>query len=252
MIDTGDADKKPYTAALNDFLTTEQVQIETILVTHWHHDHIDGVKDVIQLDGAKNAEIWKYPRTDEKENYDFPIKYLKDSQEFPVDHGDSVKVVYTPGHTTDHVCLTLSTALFSGDCILGDTTAVFEDLYDYMNSLEKILAIRPSVIYPGHGSVVNDPVDKIEYYIKHRQQREAQIINCLKSQPDRSFTEMQIVEQIYVETPKELYPAAAYNVHQHLTKLLKEHKVIKVESDGDGENKWKIAAGNDDQLKLNL
>lgn len=79
---------------------------------------------------------------------------LKDLQEFDVE-GASVKIVHTPGHTTDHVILTAANgALFSGDCILGEGTAVFEDLYDYMQSLEKILKLKPSVIYPGHGNII--------------------------------------------------------------------------------------------------
>lgn len=106
------------------------------------------------------CSVWKYPRTDKPDEYtalkDVEVKSLADGQEIVVD-GAIVKVVHTPGHTTDHCILFLNEtdAVFSGDCILGEGTAVFEDLYDYIKSLEHILAIKPAVIYPGHGNIIN-------------------------------------------------------------------------------------------------
>lgn len=105
-----------------------------------------------------------------------------------------------------------------------------------MKSLELILQLSPSVIYPGHGNVINDPIERIQYYINHRNERERQILSAITSS-DEPPTDMQIVEIVYTTTPKQLWPAAAVNVHQHLMKLKKEGKVIEIEK--DHETYWK-------------
>jgi ribonuclease/clavin/mitogillin len=111
-------------------------------------------------------------------------------------------------------------SVFSGDCILGEGTAVFEDLFDYMKSLKLILGLSPPKIFPGHGNIIEDPVEKIKFYIEHRNQREQQILDVLKSHPNESFTSMDIVKKVYSEIAFYLRPAANKNVSQHLIKLV--------------------------------
>lgn len=65
-----------------------------------------------------------------------------------------------------------------------------------MNSLKTILSLKPSIIYPGHGNVINDPINKIQEYITHRELREKQIIKVLKSKQDY-LTAMELVKIIY-------------------------------------------------------
>ncbi|KPJ11856.1 Beta-lactamase-like protein 2-like [Papilio machaon] len=239
LLDTGDKNVSEYQKNLQDVVQTEQVNIEHIVVTHWHHDHIGGVEDLYGTI-AKQPKIWKHKRSDDDNKDDplsLPIHWLSDGQQIEVE-GATLKIHHTPGHTTDHVVLTLleENIMFSGDCILGEGTAVFEDLYTYMKSLNKILDLNPNVIYPGHGNIVEDPIEKIEYYIAHRNLRENQILETLKNNADKQLTEMDLVRIIYTETPEHLWPAAAYNVNHHLKKLTKENKLKEIEVDGD--RKW--------------
>ncbi|CAD7090971.1 unnamed protein product [Hermetia illucens] len=244
LIDTGDPDIAEYKESLKDLLTKEKSTINHILITHWHHDHVGGVKDVLDL-VDKECKVWKYPRTDAPDVCpevpdNIKISKLENSQIFDVE-GASVKIVHTPGHTTDHVVLTMEEdgVLFSGDCILGEGTAVFEDLHDYMRSLNVILGIKPKVIYPGHGNIIEDPVPKIQFYINHRNQREKQILDVLIQNKGKNFTEMDLVEVIYKDTPSNLWKAAAYNVNHHLKKLVKDGHIV--ESQRDNASVWSYA-----------
>jgi len=66
-----------------------------------------------------------------------------------------------------------------------------------MQSLKKILDLAPTIIYPGHGPEIEDPVLKIQHYIDHRMQREAMITEVLKNNPDKSYSELDLVKIIY-------------------------------------------------------
>lgn len=96
-----------------------------------------------------------------------------------------------------------------------------------MNSLKKILLIEPNKIYPGHGPVVENAKERIQNYIDHRNQRNEQIINCLKEAKEPILCE-DIVKKIYIGLDDKLIPAATYNVHNHLSYLVKNKLVGKV------------------------
>ncbi|BFG00048.1 beta-lactamase-like protein 2 homolog [Drosophila madeirensis] len=237
LIDTGDEDVPQYIEHLNDVLRKEQASIATIILTHWHHDHVGGVKDIVGSRLADNdCQVFKFRRTDVSDACpEIPahiqLQPLSNNQEFSVE-GANMRVVHTPGHTTDHIAIAMDEGtLFSGDCILGEGTAVFEDLYEYMRSLDTILKIQPLRIFPGHGNVIDEPVPKIEYYINHRNNREQQIFQFFTQRPNERWQSMDVVREVYKDTPEELWPAASYNVSHHLQKLQKEGKLVLKELD---------------------
>jgi len=166
--------------------------------------------------------------------------FIKDCHKFTTE-GATLRVMYTPGHTDDHICLVLEeeNILFSGDCVLGEGSSVFEDLYTYMRSLDMILSHNALVIYPGHGPIVCDPRSHVTAYIGNRNKREGQIIEALTASHS-ACTAMDLVHVIYTDTPEHLHRSAASNVTLHLRKLLKEQRVeCNEEKEG---TKWKIVS----------
>jgi hydroxyacylglutathione hydrolase len=99
------------------------------------------------------------------------------------------------------------------------------DMAVYLASLERLRTIKPRLraIAPGHGHLIEDPYGKIDEYVTHRHQREAQVIAALRAAG--TATPAQLVEAIYVDTPDELKPVAACSVWAHLRKLAAEGAV---------------------------
>nr|CAH7754787.1 unnamed protein product [Callosobruchus chinensis] len=208
LIDTGDADVPQYIHHLKTVLEEEEVNLDHILISHWHHDHLDGVSDIYSQVSERigKCKVWKFrSQMVQTANIpdDIPLQPLKDEQVFEME-GATLKVLFTPGHTDDHVIFHLleENAVFSGDCVLGEGTA--------------------------------NPKEKIQFYIQHRMERERQIMEVLNKYPMKQFTEEDIVEAVYIDLSEKLIPAACRNVNHHLMKLLRERSVEQV------DNKWQI------------
>jgi len=123
------------------------LKVSCVINTHSHHDHVQGNDLVVRGTGAKVVMHEKSPVRKDigvKDGDTIDIGSLK------------AKVIHTPGHCPDHICI-----LIDGKLLTGDTLFVGEcgrtdlaggspsDLYDSL--FRKVLPLRDSIeVYPGH------------------------------------------------------------------------------------------------------
>jgi glyoxylase-like metal-dependent hydrolase (beta-lactamase superfamily II) len=197
-------------------------KIEKILLTHIHNDHCGGALALRKRCGAKlgihrsragylGGEDFQYADNDR-------VAFA----------GGELHVLHTPGHESGHCCFYEADdkVLFSGDNILGYGTAVIHppdgNMTDYLNSLERLLEFSVDLILPGHGPMIAKAEAKIREYIKHRQLREQQVLQALKSGRN---TIGDITEMIYTDVSAALKRVAEFSVQAHLEKLMREGRV---------------------------
>ncbi len=118
--------------------------------------------------------------------------------------------------------------LFTGDTLLGSSTTTVWDLGLYRKSLEKLLALpNLQVICPGHGKIVNDPRERLQGYVDHRNMRERQILDVLKE--GEALSSWEIMLRLYPDIDTRLRRAADGNVRSHLEQLTDEGTVLEHE-----------------------
>ena len=139
--------------------------------------------------------------------------------------GWSVECVYTPGHTSNHICYQLreEKALFPGDHVMGWSTTVVSppdgNMADYMANLRRLLDRDDEIYWPTHGPAITDPKTYLQALIAHREEREGQILECLARGVSRIE---KMVPEIYVGLDPRLISAAGRSVFSPLVKLVEE------------------------------
>ena len=220
VIDPGPADTA-HIAALIDGLDGET--ITHLLVTHTHMDHSPGCRLLREHTDAKSYAYG--PHGAGKLETGVPVEEGGDMEFKPdwrVRHGDlihgdswSVECVYTPGHTSNHMCYQLrgTDALFTGDHVMGWSTSIISppdgDMAAYMASLNLLLERDDRVYWPTHGPCITDPKPLVRAFIAHRREREQQILDCIG---DGVYRIEEMVPLIYADLPQFMHPAAARSV----------------------------------------
>ena len=142
-------------------IETTPEQIDVVLVTHGHPDHLE------MVGSFGPATRWAMSRID----YEFVMKYIGSRVDFPapaffLQEGDlalgdkSFRVILTPGHSPGSVCLYWpeKKALFTGDVVfsqsIGRTDLPGGSGKQLKESISRLAELDVEVLCPGHGDIV--------------------------------------------------------------------------------------------------
>ncbi len=165
LVDTGAGHNKDYLFSQLRENGVEPEDIELVVNTHCHFDHIGGncffpnAKIAVhRLDAIsiRNEDTLGTMGSafDNADNSRVDIE-LEDGDEIA-----DFKVIHTPGHTSGGICLWDGENLISGDTIFAGGGVgrmdIGGDYQDMKNSVEKLMELDVANIYPGHGPIVEN------------------------------------------------------------------------------------------------
>jgi hydroxyacylglutathione hydrolase len=225
LIDAGTGDPKHLDAVE---AALDGAPLTQVLVTHAHIDHASGSVALAQR--FPGVRFLKMPWAERDSRW--PVQWHPIGDGDVVEAGgDRLRAVHTPGHAPDHLCFwhEESRTMFSGDLAVDGTTVYIPpnlrgDLADYLTSLQRVRAMRPTRLLPAHGPVIEHPDALLSGYQQHRHEREQQILAALRSGP---ATPEALVPLIYRGLKDSLLQVARETILAHLLKLERERRALR-------------------------
>lgn len=133
VVDPGEA------SAVCEFLAENDLRLVGVLITHHHHDHIGGVKDLIE----KHPAAIIAPKKNRNQIL-FADQWVSDGEHVRLGPFE-FEVMELPGHTLGHVAYWLADSkwLFSGDVLFGLGCGrlfegTYQQMYDSLQRLKKL------------------------------------------------------------------------------------------------------------------
>ena len=213
--------------------------IRMIVCTHSHADHSPAARPLqtlcAQRQGRSPAVLGLPSAPTARANSHFtPDEPLADgtlltlvSQNANTQNTHTLKVIHTPGHAANHLCLVLleDGLLFSGDHILNGSTTVIDppdgDMTAYLDSLDTLSAAcdehRIDFILPAHGHVLGDARGAIARLKAHRLQREAKILRVMQTHPEGTLDDWLV--HAYDDVHPRIWPVARRSLLAHVERL---------------------------------
>ena len=156
---------------------------------------------------------------------DFPVQESWSEGETLKTGERSWTIIHTPGHAIGHLCLRDGEdgTVIAGDMVAGEGTILLEpeegNLEHYLDSLRRLMSLRPERLLPAHGPVLDDAIATLTEYIQHRLMRTEQIIRALAMQ-NTPTNIMDIVPTIYTQLDPVFFGIAARQLQCHMNWLV--------------------------------
>jgi glyoxylase-like metal-dependent hydrolase (beta-lactamase superfamily II) len=206
--------------------------ITATIFTHRHPDHIG---DLARISEIYEAPIWASEETHDSIPSSTRDNVLSEGDSFVLkgQSGDvRWDIIGSPGHCPGQICLVSDAGIVSGDnCSTVGTILVPSgegDMGAYISGLERLRALKPKVLFPGHGPLVANPERLLTQYIEHRKARHRRILEAVR---EGSSDLLSIAEAAYSDSP-EAHPMLARD--QALSHLKELQRTGDVKHDDSG------------------
>nr|WP_233615831.1 MBL fold metallo-hydrolase [Actinomadura harenae] len=215
VVDPGPKDRAHLRRVLAES-ETDGRRVGLVLLTHGHPDHSAGAAMFAEMAGPDVRVRALDPR------HRLGDEGLVEG-DVVTTGGLELRIMETPGHSDDSLTFWLPAdrAILTGDTVLGYGSTVLEGrLGDYLASLDRLRRFAGDndavAVLPGHGPKLDDPLGAIDHYIQHRRERLAQVEAAVRS---GARTAREVVEIVYADVDRNLWPAAEWSVQSQLDYL---------------------------------
>ncbi|ELY60792.1 MBL fold metallo-hydrolase [Natronolimnohabitans innermongolicus] len=202
-------------------------EVEHILLTHPHRDHVGAVTEYADETGAT---CWaRYGREDRFADATGrePDRTFTAGTTLSLGEG-RLRMLDAPGHAPDHVAVEAGRGgpILCGDCAFREGSVVVGapegDMRAYVSTLRRLWTTDPPALWPGHGPVIESPRETLERLLAHRTRRERKVLAAVD---EGNETLAAILESAYEKDLSGVRDLAEATVVAHLEKLAVEGRL---------------------------
>jgi glyoxylase-like metal-dependent hydrolase (beta-lactamase superfamily II) len=201
-------------------------RLHWIIATHTHPDHSPAWAPLAEASGAQGIGATAQDKMFQDETFapDVEIEHdwVLETDEF------TLRGLHTPGHVGNHFCFLVEEegVLLTGDHIMNGSTVVIVppsgDMKAYIESLQLLLDYPLQWIAPGHGKLMENPTEVVQWIVDHRLQRESKVVEKLELLEAADLDEL--VVAVYDDVDIGLHTMAKLSLSAHLIKLEREQR----------------------------